>query len=349
MDKPSPGKSLPDGASPRGSTNRESAPETVVVAIATRQRPQMLATALAAVHAADPVPGAAIVIEVVDNDAAGTAEAVVRRAGDGRTVGYTVEPQPGVATVRNRAMDLALGSGARWLAFIDDDTFPEPGWLAALVGGLRANTAQLAGGPLLFAAPPQPLGAWRAFLCRGLVAGSRRRMGWNARRARDGKPVTIVTNTWCVDLDFVRRTGLRFDPRFDRSGGEDVAFYRALLRAGGKAVFVPEAVNRETVPASRLSLRYQLRRRFHSGMVRGDTVRREQGGAGALWHALPQALVSVVAGGLLLPAGLVTAFVARDAGAQMVVTGARMVGRGAGLVRGVFGGLPEQYRTVHGY
>jgi hypothetical protein len=33
----------------------------------------------------------------------------------------------------------------------------------------------------------------------------------------------------------------------------------------------------------------------------------------------------------------------------MIVSGARMAGRGTGLIRGVFGGLPEQYRTVHGY
>ena len=106
-----------------------------------------------AVGAADGDEGAGrgvsdVEVLVIDNDAQGTGrEAALAAAADAgvpvrssaegadepEAVGlrYVVEERPGVAAVRNRALDET--GGRDLLVFIDDDEEPEPGWLAALV------------------------------------------------------------------------------------------------------------------------------------------------------------------------------------------------------------------------
>src|SRR5258708_39279575 len=49
---------------------------------------------------------------------------------------YVVETQPGIAHARNRAANEALGD---YLAFIDDDAWAEPNWLAELIQPLKTE------------------------------------------------------------------------------------------------------------------------------------------------------------------------------------------------------------------
>ena len=62
------------------------------------------------------------------------------RAGGSRRstpVRYVIEPRPGIAAVRNRA--IAECGDARAVLFIDDDEVPEPGWLRAMIGMYRST------------------------------------------------------------------------------------------------------------------------------------------------------------------------------------------------------------------
>ena len=49
----------------------------------------------------------------------------------------------GRAGARNRGLAEAVGE---WIAFTDDDTLPQPDWLAHLVAALERNPAALVGG-----------------------------------------------------------------------------------------------------------------------------------------------------------------------------------------------------------
>ena len=44
-----------------------------------------------------------------------------------------MEPRPGIAAVRNRALAECESAAAGVLLFIDDDETPEPGWLRAMI------------------------------------------------------------------------------------------------------------------------------------------------------------------------------------------------------------------------
>jgi glycosyltransferase involved in cell wall biosynthesis len=312
----------------------------------------MLANCLAACLAAERPPETSMSVLVVDNDPAESGRSVVAEvaAASGAQVDYAVEPEPGIPAVRNKALDLAAASQAKWLAFIDDDSLPEPGWLVALIGALRREGAQLAGGPILFGAPQEAIGTWRRFICLGLVASSHRRQRWRMRFTRGSADKTVITTAnWCADLPWLMKQGLRFDKRYARSGGSDTAMDRAMRLKGAKVVYDAASVVTEILPAERLTLRYQFLRRMHSGMVR-SYQRRSAGRSGyALGRAMMDAAASLVGAGVLFPAGMLAILVSPTLGAQLAIGATRMAGRGVGFMRGVLGELPQQYRKVQGY
>lgn len=321
------------------------ATETVAICITTVGRHQLLVDALRASVAAEAPPGCHVEIIVIDNDAAQSARRAVEgfAVASARPVIYETEARRGVVDARNRAIDVARARGARWLAFVDDDAEPDVKWLSLLVEALRGDRAQLAGGANLLKPPKEPLTAWQSYLCRGMIAHAERRASGNARSAARGEGVTITTGNWCADLDWLAAKGLRFDPRFNASGGEDTAFYRALRASDAKAVYVARSLMVETIPASRLSLRYQFRRRLNSGITKGRQYRETRGLASAMARSLGQVLLaSLAVAPLLLLAGVLTPF-HRSGSAQALVGLSRMMGRTIGLVGGAVGFRSEEY------
>src|SRR5262249_16888127 len=67
---------------------------------------------------------------------------------------------------------------------------------------------------------------------------------------------------------FVRRHGLRFEPKLGRTGGEDTVFFHAMYRKGGVLKYAPNAVVYERVVPSRANVRWVVRRRYRAGQIR---------------------------------------------------------------------------------
>lgn len=194
-----------------------------------------------------------------DSDAAATSRLV-----------YVHEPEPGIVAGRNRALSQAHGSDA--LVFIDDDEIPSPGWLKALVSTWRAQGCAAVTGPTppTFEVDPS---AW--------VTASGAFDSWEAA---DGAQVRSAdTGNLLLDLAVVERLGLRFDPRYGLTGGEDSLFTRQLTRAGGVIRFAAGAVVTKRVPAARARRTWVLERSLRSGSswarVRIDTAGPADGGA----------------------------------------------------------------------
>lgn len=243
-------------------------PVSLVVAVTTFRRDEWLAELLpqlvdqARAVLADEEAGVARArVVVVDNDpdagARETARAV--RAAIAEEPGadeigphYAHEPVPGITAARNRALDEA--SGARLLAFIDDDELTRPGWLTSLVRAWRAHGCAAVSGPWFPRFEGEP-SAW--------VRGSG---VFEAVTAADGAVMTKAgTGNLLLDLDVVRGLGLRFDTRYGLSGGEDSAFLGALRQGGGVIRFAAGAALDERVPASRVTRPWILRRSLRSG------------------------------------------------------------------------------------
>lgn len=320
--------------------------ELVAICITTAGRLGMLVEAMKACATANAPPATLLELIVVDNDPAGTARSTVEGFATGSPVPviYAIEPRRGIAEARNCGIELALQRGARWLAFIDDDSQPCPDWLERLVPELRKQGAKLGGGSNIFRGPDVALNAWQRFVCQGLAELSRRRhqRRQKSRKARD--KVIIATGNWCADLNWIKEKRLRFDQRYSATGGEDADFDRNMRASGAKVIFVPDSIVMETLPLSRISLRYQFTRLMFSSIAKYGNYRRARGVVSTLVRAAPQGVFAIVAGPPLFLAAAILAIVYPRLGGLLLVRFSRMMGRAIGTFGGAIGFESEAYR-----
>jgi len=120
----------------------------IAVCVCTYKRPQMLQRLLddLSVQEADGTFEFSIV--VADNDPSQSAEPVVSAFATRSSVPitYAVEPQQGICRVRNRAIEYATGN---FIAFIDDDEFPDRRWLLELFRTCNVDGVDGVLGPVL--------------------------------------------------------------------------------------------------------------------------------------------------------------------------------------------------------
>ncbi len=186
---------------------------------------------------------------MVDNDETGSAAPVVEATPGVR---HVVEGRPGIPAARNKA--LSESGGARLLVFIDDDECPSEGWLSSLVGCWLEHRPAGVAGPVR-TEYPEGTDPWV------VDGGFYDRL--HARHLRTGDQVPrAATNNLLLDLDQVRRLGLRFDERFRASGGEDTVFTTQLHRADSVLVWCREAVVVEQLLPSRATRSAVLRRSY---------------------------------------------------------------------------------------
>jgi glycosyltransferase involved in cell wall biosynthesis len=207
------------------------------VAICTRERPEDLDRALAAVRAQ---VGPSFDVLVVDNaPSTDRTRRVVQRH---RNVRYAVEPRPGLNCARNRALDEASGD---IVAFTDDDATPEPGWLAALMRNF--------GDPRVFCVTGLTLPSELDTAAQELFEEHCTFVRGFARRVFDGRvenPLMVARVGAGANMA-LRRTLPElvgpFDERLDagtptRSGGDHEMFTR-ILSTGRRIVYEPKAVS----------------------------------------------------------------------------------------------------------
>jgi succinoglycan biosynthesis protein ExoM len=228
-----------------------------VIAVPTYRRPDRLRDLLpllldqARAVSAESAGRYLVDVLVVDNDPdAGAAPVVAEWAAS--ELRYVVEPTPGIAAVRNRALDEA--AAARLLAFIDDDERPEPGWLARLLDLWSSTGAAAVAGPVL----PEYVAELDPWISAGKF--------FDARTLPTGTEVDVAaTGNLLLDLTQVRRLGIRFETALGLGGGEDNLFSRSLARAGGRLVWCAESTAVEHVPAERMTRAWVLARSWSHG------------------------------------------------------------------------------------
>jgi hypothetical protein len=300
----------------------------ITVAVPTFRRPADLRAALPLLleHARELAgrPGGRYTADVlvVDNDPDGSAAAVVAEVGAGE-VRHVVEPTPGIAAVRNRAVDEA--AGARLLAFIDDDERPLESWLSALVDTWERTAAAAVSGRILaeYAGELDPwIRAGDFFVRRSMPTGT--------------EIDVAAAGNLLLDLDQVRRAGVRFATTLGLAGGEDTLFSRTLARAGGRMVWCDESAAVDFVPPERMTRAWVLTRAWSHGNAAVLTDLRlapDASARGALrMRWLVRGLVRVAAGVARWCWGLlVRSLRHRARGLRAACRGAGMVGGACGL------------------
>jgi succinoglycan biosynthesis protein ExoM len=223
----------------------------ICVCIATHRRPQQLERLLASLTEQQDAPPFEVV--VVDNDAGRSAESVAANFQDRLSLTYLVEPVRGLAQVRNRTV---TASTSKFLAFVDDDEWVSPRWLAA---HYRVATEMKAAAVI----------GRTVFLFADEVPDYIRTCGlFSSMSIADGEAVEwYFANT---GNSFVRRDALPhptapFSKSFNLTGGEDVHLFRRMADGGALVVAASAALLFAYQPASRANLYWIVRRSLRSG------------------------------------------------------------------------------------
>lgn len=304
-------------------------PLTVLLALPTFRRPGGLARLLEAVAHLEVPPGCRLHVRVFDNSPEGGALDFVERLARVYPVPLSAlhVPERGLSSVRNAALEVGLGGGFDGLGFIDDDEAPEPAWLMAHLHALQ-NTGAHASQGAVHAAWTRPPPRW-------VEAG-----GFLEQRAGSGDLRGAATSNILFDLAPVRRQGLRFDPRYDLTGGEDTAFFADYLAAGGRIVFTPDAIVHETIPPERTRLPWLWRRWRRTGET---SARVEMDHGRPRWRAIMDGVIRLVAGTALAVAALPLSLAGRPA---LWARGVRIAARGLGYLSAAGGRFTAEYAAL---
>jgi succinoglycan biosynthesis protein ExoM len=223
----------------------------VTVCIATHKRHRGLEKLLGSLASQEGAPPFDII--VVDNDREKSAEPVVLHYRGKIPLTYLVEPVRGIARARNRAV---ATSRSPFLAFIDDDEWAAPQWLAALHREHNRFAADVVIGRVEFEFDPE-------------VSKLVRHCGlFDPSPLPDGAIVpwyrTRTSNA------FVRRDALPdseapFSTRFDLIGGEDVHLFKRMIESQARVVASASAVVFEYRPVGRANSAWIFRRALRNG------------------------------------------------------------------------------------
>jgi len=307
--------------------------QRVAICVITYRRPQGLERLFEAIDRLDFPNGAPeLRLVVIDNDPAESARRVcdATRTWLDVPLYYGVEKRRGIPQARNAAI-AAAGDWADWLAFLDDDEMPEPGWLDELLWAAAAHEARVVTGPSLPHFLDEPA-AW--IEAGGFFARPRHETGDRLGEA--------FTNNVLISTVVLDSMDSLFDEDMALSGGSDVEFFRRVARRGHTIVWADDAVVLECVPASRLNLRWLLQRDFRFGVV---TARLERRAAGI---SRQRRLHPWLHGGWCLVKGLASLPLAACRGRVAAAWSLILAAVGAGRLWGLLGLDYREYRRTHG-
>lgn len=231
-----------------------SAPE-VSVCICTFRRPALLALLLAELER-QIGPRAGVEFVVADNDPAHSAREVLAEWAQRLPLRALHVPVPNIASARNAVVGAAR---APWLAFIDDDESPDPGWLDKLREAQKTYAADVVFAPVL----PRYVPGTPDWLRLGGFFDRPRFASGTAIGTRDARTGNVLLRAGLVGA----LGATPFDVAFGRTGAEDTVLFRELLARGARFVWCDEATVQEEVPLARANTGWLLRRSYRLGQT----------------------------------------------------------------------------------
>ncbi|HJW41526.1 MAG TPA: glycosyltransferase family 2 protein [Rhizomicrobium sp.] len=305
----------------------------VTVAIPTFRRPRGLKRLLDALAALDTT--ASVTVLVADNDAdkhEGFDLCGVIRSPDYRwPIRAVMVAERGIAATRNALCAGALSDPhMQFIAMLDDDEWPEPQWLTALLGEQARTGADVLQGSILSDFEAEPA-RWASHF-DGLS---------DIRQPSGAVDMLQGTGNLLITRMALERLGEPwFDPAFALGGGEDRDFFQRVKAAGARFAWSDEACAHQAVPASRSSLRWALMRAFSIGNSDMRVFLKSAPGITARARELAR-----VAGALLL-SPILFVILAFDANRRVVAL--RLLFRAAGKITALTGRRYNEYSVIHG-
>ncbi len=253
----------------------------IVLGICTYRRPDGLRKLLNALPALRDIRNIhTLEIVVADNDAASQGIDVCNQLPDTypfKVIAFS-QTSSGISAVRNAVVVKALSLEPDIVAFLDDDEWPEPQWLAELLRVQMHANADLVGGPTLPEFPEHAHPSVRDNPYYGADLN-----------LPDGSPCQLQAGgNFLIKASVLQQyTPDVFSEAFSHSGSEDLAFFTQLATAGHTMRWAAEAIVHEPVPDVRLAPQW-LRQRVIN--IHNSRVRVMQ----HLHPALPDSLIRLI-------------------------------------------------------
>jgi len=202
-------------------------------------------------------------IIIVDNDRSESGRQIVETFSkkSKKSIKYYVESEQNIALARNKAIENAKGD---FVALIDDDEFPVSNWLLNLYKIYNNYEVNGVLGPVLPYFEGNPPG-WivRGKFCerKSFPTGT---IINKSEHTRTGN--VLISNKLFSDLN------QPFDPRYGKTGGEDVDFFNRMILKKSIFVWCNEAEVYEAVPIYRMKRGYFIKRALLRGVVNAEKV-----------------------------------------------------------------------------
>lgn len=242
--------------------------ERLAVAVCTYNRGHLLPELIAALRTQRlPIP---FEIIVIDNNSQDDTQVILAReaARSGAPLHSVREVQQGITHARNRAIDAC--SGYTYMAFIDDDELPMPGWLAAAHHALSVDGADCVGGAIKVGFRECARPGWLHDDLLGFLGEVKYgdQAFWISDRS---------TPVWTGNIAYrcsLFAGGLRFDARYNRAGegvasGEDKVMFWELVERGARIRYEPGMLIEHRIEPQRLRRGYFLKSHFSRGVLMG--------------------------------------------------------------------------------
>jgi succinoglycan biosynthesis protein ExoM len=186
----------------------------ISICVCTRDRREMLSRCLEGIKSQIIPDGIHLSVIVVDNNSKQDVKSLVDSFG----YQYVHEHIVGLSSARNSAIETALTTTPDFIIFIDDDCVPRVNWLKQFVTIQEKYQADVVKG-LDLPSYPQPLPMWIK--------------PYKHKEYKEiyDEPVNAYTMTTCnimISAYLINDLKMRFDERFNFTGGEDSEF---MLRA----------------------------------------------------------------------------------------------------------------------
>ena len=227
------------------------------ICICTYKRPKLLTNCLKSLADILVPSGTEVTVTVIDNDQTRSAEATVTEFIETFpfNIYYHCESKRGIPCARNRAVEETHHLGSDYLVFIDDDEWVEPLWLDILYAYCQNQGGNVVvSGDVISELPeetPEYIGDF--FHKRQWITGT--------------QLDRCATNNVLIPIFVTKKLGLRFDESNPLAGGEDIRFFCEATKLGVVIMKCAEALVHESVPESRVTLRWLSKRRFTEGII----------------------------------------------------------------------------------
>ncbi len=267
--------------------------ESIAICIPTFRRPQPLGQCLASIGQLQLPEQIKVIVIVVDNDVEQSGRDAFDAAAARLPVAahYHVQPERGLAAVRNALLEHALAQQVSHIAFIDDDEQVHPAWLLKMIDALHRYQTDIITGPVIQMSayspapnPPLPNASSNKVTHQSIgitllnyLLICPNASSINITYQSGDTPRRIGTNNVLFSMRLVSELGLRFDPRFNFTGAEDMDFFERTRAQGATAAWLAEHLVFERAVPARETHRYLIYKSFAIGVGGARFYRRHYG------------------------------------------------------------------------